>query len=52
MLFVSLFLFFAFRELDVSFGRDCFREIFFLRRHDLANRGGEGTREIRRNYVP
>ena len=38
MLFVSLFPFFAFRELGRVFGRDRFRDIFFLRRHDLANR--------------
>ncbi len=38
MLFVSLFPFFAFRELGRVFGRDRFRDIFFLRRHDLAER--------------
>ena len=36
MLFVSLFPFFAFRELGRVFGRDRFKDIFFLRRHDLA----------------
>jgi len=38
MLFVSLFPFFAFRELGRVFGRDRLRDIFFLRRHDLAGR--------------
>ena len=41
MLFVSLFPFFAFRELGRVFGRERFRDIFFLRRHDLANRGAD-----------
>ena len=36
MLFVSLFPFFAFRELGRVFGRDRFKDIFFLKRHDLA----------------
>ena len=38
MLFVSLFPFFAFKELGRVFGRDRLRDIFFLRRHDLASR--------------
>jgi hypothetical protein len=38
MLFVSLFPYFAFRELGRVFGRDRLREIFFLRRIDLSNR--------------
>ncbi len=38
MLFVSLFPFFAFRELGRVFGRDRLKEIFFLKRHDLVNR--------------
>jgi hypothetical protein len=37
MLFVSLFPFFAFRELGRAFGRDRLKEIFFLRRPDLVN---------------
>jgi len=42
MLFVSLFPFFAFKELGRVFGRDRLKEIFFLKRHDLASRA-EGT---------
>jgi hypothetical protein len=38
MLFVSLFPFFAFRELGRVFGRDRLKDIFFLRRPDLAGR--------------
>jgi len=38
MLFVSLFPFFAFKELGRVFGRDRLKEIFFLKRHDLASR--------------
>jgi hypothetical protein len=38
MLFVSLFPFFAFRELGRVFGRDRIRDVFFLRRHDLSSR--------------
>ena len=38
MLFVSLFPFFAFRELGRVFGRDRIKEIFFLSRNDLAGR--------------
>jgi hypothetical protein len=38
MLFVSLFPFFAFRELGRVFGRDRLRDIFFQRRHDLLSR--------------
>jgi hypothetical protein len=38
MLFVSLFPFFAFRELGRVFGRDRLKEIFFLNRRDLAHR--------------
>jgi hypothetical protein len=41
MLFVSLFPFFAFKELGRVFGRDRLRDIFFLGRHDLAG-GPEG----------
>jgi hypothetical protein len=36
MLFVSLFPFFAFKELGRVFGRDRLRDIFFLGRHELA----------------
>ena len=42
MLFVSLFPFFAFKELGRVAGRDRLKEIFFLKRHDLASRA-EGT---------
>ena len=38
MLFVSLFPFFAFKELGRVAGRDRLKEIFFLKRHDLASR--------------
>ena len=38
MLFVSLFPYFAFRELGRAFGRDRLREIFFLSRPDLSAR--------------
>jgi hypothetical protein len=37
MLFVSLFPFFAFKELGRVAGRDRLKEIFFLKRHDLAS---------------
>ncbi len=40
MLFVSLFPFFAFRELGRAFGRERLRDIFFMRRHDLESRSG------------
>ena len=40
MLFVSLFPFFAFRKLGRMFGRDRFKDIFFLKRHDLAKQSG------------
>ena len=40
MLFVSLFPFFAFKELGRVFGRDRLKEIFFLRRHDLTESAG------------
>jgi hypothetical protein len=42
MLFVSLFPFFAFKELGRVAGRDRLKEIFFLKRHDLASRA-KGT---------
>ena len=38
MLFVSLFPYFAFRELGRVFGRNRVGEIFFRRRTDLSNR--------------
>jgi hypothetical protein len=38
MLFVSLFPFFAFKELGRVFGRDRLCDIFFLGRHELAGR--------------
>jgi hypothetical protein len=38
MLFVSLFPFFAFKELGRVAGRDRLKDIFFLKRHDLASR--------------
>ena len=37
MLFVSLFPFFAFKELGRVAGRDRLTDIFFLRRPDLVN---------------
>jgi len=42
MLFVSLFPFFAFKELGRVAGRDRLKDIFFLKRHDLESRA-EGT---------
>ena len=38
MLFVSLFPFFAFRELGRVAGRDRLKDVFFMRRPDLESR--------------
>ena len=40
MLFVSLFPYFAIRELGRVYGRERLRDLFFLRRHDLVESTG------------